>query len=289
MVYYPSTLSQRIDHQLIGFLGVPFPTNIHPIEVTLTERIPEVKSLLSCSFKINLAMSIQKNEAQKLVDFLDQVCRSCVPCLRSLRRRIQALVQSCLESKLRQRGLRLLSKICKAHGIVPSSYILQQELVRVGLVYCRSTFAVVSNGEYSGLPVAIKHLNIDKGDTDTTFKVRSINFPHDCRSTPAFNQRLCREIIIWKHLSHANILPLLGVLISADLRCFRILTEWMPNGNLMRYTKLNSKENRLRLVSFLLFPRDAFCPSSVTFSSPRSHPVWPIFMSSKLFTGISKG
>jgi len=217
------------------------------------------------------------------------VSRLCVPCLRSLRCRAQALARSCLESKLQQRGLRLLLKICKAHGIVPSSYILRQELVSVGLVYYRSTFTVVSNGEYSGRSVAIKHLKIDKGDTDTTFKVRSINFPHDCCSTPALNQRLCREIIIWKHLSHANILPLLGVLISADLRCFRILTEWMPNGNVMQYTKLNPKENRLRLVSFLPFPRDVFCHSSVTFSSLRSHLVWPIFMSSRLFTGISKG
>lgn len=78
--------SQRIDRRLIEFLGVRFSTNIHSVEITSTECISEVKSLLSCSFKINLAMSIQENKAQKLVDFLDQVGRLCVPCLRNLRR-----------------------------------------------------------------------------------------------------------------------------------------------------------------------------------------------------------
>jgi len=247
--------SQRIDHRLIIFLGARFSTNIRSTGITSDECISEVQSLLGCSFKITLAMSIQGNEAQTFVDLLDQVSRLWVPCVRSLGYRPQALARSCLESKLQQRGLRLLSKICKAHGIVPSSYILRQELVRVGLVHYRSTFAVVSNGEYSGCPVAVKHLKINKGDTDTMFKVRSINFRTTVAQRQWFNQRLCREIIIWKHLSHANILPLLGVLISADLRCFRILTEWMPNGNVMRYTILNPKENRLRLVSFLVaFP-----------------------------------
>jgi len=72
----------------------------------------------------------------------------------------------------------------------------------------------------------------------------------------AFNQWLCREIIIWKHLSHVNILPLFGILMSADLLSLRILTEWMPNGNVMQYAKLNPKENRLRLVSSPAISRD---------------------------------
>ena len=68
----------------------------------------------------------------------------------------------------------------------------------------------------------------------------------------ASTQELCREIISWKHLSHQNILPLLGVTVSADLRCLRILTEWMPNGNVMQFIESNPKENRLRLVSLLV-------------------------------------
>ena len=50
---------------------------------------------------------------------------------------------------------------------------------------------------------------MDKADADATLKVPSI----DSRVTitySASNQRLCREIIIWKHLSHADIMPPAG-------------------------------------------------------------------------------
>ena len=47
-------------------------------------------------------------------------------------------------------------------------------------------------------------------------------------------------------------MPLLGVSVSTDLHCFRILSEWMPNGNLAQYTRSHPEANRLRLVSRLL-------------------------------------
>ena len=88
--------------------------------------------------------------------------------------------------------------------------------MRVGLVHYKSGSAIVNSGEYLGCPVAIKHLTMDKAGADATLKVHSIILAHYRYSTS--NQRLCREIIIWKHLSHANIMPLLGVLVSVDLR-----------------------------------------------------------------------
>lgn len=65
----------------------------------------------------------------------------------------------------------------------------------------------------------------------------------------ALAQRLCREIIVWKHLSHPNILPLVGVSISGGPHRFRILTEWTHNGNIVKYTQSNPAANRLQLVS----------------------------------------
>jgi len=88
----------------------------------------------------------------------------------------QVLVHSHLDGKLRDRSLRLLSKICEAHKIIPSSYILQQERIRVGLVRYYGGFADVSDGEYSGCPVAIKRLKMNEGDYDRIFKVPLINF-----------------------------------------------------------------------------------------------------------------
>lgn len=89
----------------------------------------------------------------------------------------------------------------------------------------------MSRGKYLGYTVAIKDLKTNGDDPDKMFK------------------RFCREIISWKHLSHPNILPLIGVSVSTDLGSFRILTEWMPNGNLVQYTKANPEANRLELLS----------------------------------------
>lgn len=159
---------------------------------------------------------------------------------------VQVLTYSSLDHKLWQRGLRLLSKICEAHKITPSSYVLQLELLRVGQVRYYGGFAEVSDGEYLGSPVAIKCLKINEGDSDRIFKVFSTNLTY-CRCS-AFAQRLCREIINWKHLYHPNILPLLGVSVSTSSHCSRILTEWMPNGNVVQYACSNPEANRLRLV-----------------------------------------
>ena len=162
----------------------------------------------------------------------------------------QVITRSFLNNKHRRRCLRLLSKICKARNIIPTSYVLKWDLIRVGKVRYYGGPADVSDGEYLGRPVAVKSLKVYEGDSDRIFKVPSLNLVH--RHCLDFTQRLCREIISWKHLSHPNILPLLGVSVSTDPRCFCILTEWMPNGNVMKYARSNPKANRLRLVSPLV-------------------------------------
>ena len=176
-----------------------------------------------------------------------------------LRDLTQVLARSCLDRKLRQRCLRLLSKICKSRSIIPKSYILRRRLIHAGRIHYRSGFADVSDGEYLGCPVAIKRLKTNGRDSNKIFKVPLANLM--CYRCSTFTQRLCREIISWKHLSHPNILPLLGVSVSTNPRRFRILTEWMPNGNVIQYAISNPEANRLRLVNllavFLRFPPDS--------------------------------
>ena len=119
----------------------------------------------------------------------------------------------------------------------------------MGEIHYHSGFADVSNGEYLGRSVAVKRLKVYKGDYENIFKVPSIKFMHHLYHCLAFTQRLCREIINWKHLSHPNILPLLGVYVSTDPRCFLIFTDWMSNGNVVEFTRSHPEANRLRLVS----------------------------------------
>lgn len=154
-----------------------------------------------------------------------------------------------LDDKFRQRSLLLLSKICKTHGIIPTSYLLRLEFIWIEQSRYRGGFSDVYSGKYLGFPVAIKCLRMHRRDSDRTFKVCPIILIHHLY--PSSTQRLCREVIGWKHLSHPNVLPLIGVSVLANPRCFLILTEWMPNGSVIQYARSNPWANRLRLVSLL--------------------------------------
>jgi len=69
-------------------------------------------------------------------------------------------------------------------------------------------------------------------------------------------QRLFPEIVIWRRLSHPNVLPVFGV--SPQLFPLCIITEWMVDGNILDFTSKHPEVNRLRLVR----------PTSVLFFDP---------------------
>ena len=151
-----------------------FQSNSYSLEVTSDEAPSEVQSLLCCPNAITVARSLEGREAQILIDFLDGVSR--LPTTHALttskgKSQTQVLVGSCLDRKSWQRCLRLLSKICKAHRTLPTSYLLQQEPVHIGSVHFHGGSADVSDGEYMGSPVAIKRLKIKCGNHDKMFKV----------------------------------------------------------------------------------------------------------------------
>ena len=85
----------------------------------------------------------------------------------------------------------------------------------------------------------------------TGFSRYSILRPPPISPGSLCTQQFCREIIVWKHLSHPNILPLLGVSLSMRPYSFRMVSPWMKNGNVMEYTRSNPSADRLKLVSTL--------------------------------------
>ena len=58
----------------------------------------------------------------------------------------------------------------------------------------------------------------------------------------------CREVVRWKTLSHPNVLPLSGVIMSNNQ--FALVSEWMDNGNVNEFVKTHRGVNRLGLVGF---------------------------------------
>jgi len=51
---------------------------------------------------------------------------------------------------------------------------------------------------------------------------------------------------MWKHLTHPNILPLLGVTITP----FQLVSNWMSGGDLPEYIEKHPDVDRLVLVGF---------------------------------------
>ena len=85
---------------------------------------------------------------------------------------MQALELPDLEGDLRKQCLYLLYKLCKTCELLPASYVLQQDHIRVGEVHRYGGFADVGEGEYLGRRVAVKHLRFcTKDASDKIFKV----------------------------------------------------------------------------------------------------------------------
>ena len=85
---------------------------------------------------------------------------------------IQVLTFPYLDGNLQKQCLHLLYKLCKTCELLPASYVLQQELLRIGDVHCYGGFADVGEGEYLGRRVAIKHLRFGTKDAfNKIFKV----------------------------------------------------------------------------------------------------------------------
>ena len=90
---------------------------------------------------------------------------------------MQVLERASLDDKFRQRSVLLLSKICKARGIIPAGYVLRGKIC-MSQVYHQSVFADVGKGVYSGSTVAIKRLRVDLGGYNRVFKVPSTHSVH---------------------------------------------------------------------------------------------------------------
>jgi len=57
-------------------------------------------------------------------------------------------------------------------------------------------------------------------------------------------QTFCQEAVIWKRLTHPNVLPLLGVTITP----LQLISNWISGGNLPEYIQKHPDADLLGLV-----------------------------------------
>ncbi|KAF9644350.1 kinase-like protein [Thelephora ganbajun] len=91
-------------------------------------------------------------------------------------------------------------------------------------------YANIFRGEHKGRAVAIK--------------IRRLYLTSDFDK--CFSE-FCREAVVWRHLRHTNILPLLGV--NLERHQLAMISEWMDHGNINEFVERYEGVNRVQLVT----------------------------------------
>ena len=174
---------------------------------------------------------------------------------------MKALRAARLNTELRPLALMVLRRLCGRIGHLPDSYLLFDKLDVSGMPYASGGFADVRKGVFKGKDVAVKSVRVSEmGDKVKIRKVGKQSFLH-IQGRLHVVQRVCKEVAMWKNLSHPNVFNLIGVPDIFEDGKFSVVSEWMANGNIMEYVGRNSG-NHLKLVCYnRIFP----CRSLNTF------------------------
>jgi serine/threonine protein kinase len=107
----------------------------------------------------------------------------------------------------------------------------------------------------TGQQVALKRLRFNARGTikQEVIRVSKIGAQkHHPDWLTVLDQRLCREALVWKQLTHPYILPFLGVNCHTFTDHPSLVSPWIANGTLLDYAreKRNDGPTQLRLASY---------------------------------------
>lgn len=148
-----------------------------------------------------------------------------------------------------------LRQLCASQETLPESCILPIEFKTSAPHHAAGGFADVWKSRYEGRDVAFKTLRSCAKADDATLLRRKVGYDIFSRSQGIadvhlfFQRRFCKEVVLWKSLVHPNVLELVGVCRwdgTPDAR-LTMVSEWMPNGNIIEYIKCN-ESYRMQLV-----------------------------------------
>lgn len=152
-----------------------------------------------------------------------------------------------LASEEWKRVLSLFCKLAKFSQVYPQCYELR------GIQYDLSPiaeggFADVHKGNYRGQAVCLKIVR--------QFTARALRVSVAVATGWIIyllyytEQMYIKELALWSHLSHSNILPFYGVYSIDDSQKICLVSPWMENGNLHDYLN-RTQQSPLPLVSEL--------------------------------------
>ncbi|KAJ7651364.1 hypothetical protein FB45DRAFT_859919 [Roridomyces roridus] len=169
-------------------------------------------------FKVN------KTDAQRLLDLLQDLLD--YPPL--------------ADAAVRHLILKGLLRLSTKSGLHPRCFVLS-DIQTMGHQMAAGGFGDVYKGEVLGEIVSVKVMRVyQEADVQALLNVGQAQL---CQA------EFYREAVIWRHLSHPNLLPFFGVYyLEATKSRLCLLSPWMENGNVVRYIQYNPFVDRLALV-----------------------------------------
>ncbi|KAJ7689483.1 kinase-like domain-containing protein [Mycena rosella] len=151
--------------------------------------------------------------AQELLDLLQDVCRP-PPC-NSISNRSPQLLDSFPESAARPLLSKALLRLSRASGLHPACFALSG-LQKVGQQVAAGAFGDIWKGLVRGESVSVKIMRIFRdGDVKVALK------------------EFGREALLWRQLSHPNLLPFFGLYYLDNRLC--LVSPWMSNGHVLEF------------------------------------------------------
>jgi serine/threonine protein kinase len=147
-------------------------------------------------------------------------------------------------------------------------------------------------GQYRGQTVAVKRLRIH-GQQQTLQKVHTVGiFYFRRRALSAaliLMQSLCKESLVWRQLSHPNILPFYGVDAETFKHHLALVSPWIPRGSLKEYISKSDCDLPLHFMIFVRFYITRMFIADPIYSSGRSRLLCSIFIIRGSLTAICTG
>ncbi|KAJ7633427.1 hypothetical protein DFH06DRAFT_692077 [Mycena polygramma] len=161
-------------------------------------------------------LKTKTDDAQKLLDLLQDL-----------------LDYPLLDGRIRPVILKALLKLSATSGGHPRCFTLSDRLQLAAHPVAAGSFGDVWKGYIRGETVSVKVMRVYE-ETDTE----------------ALLKEFCHEALIWRQLSHPNLLPFFGAyFLEGTRRQLCLVSPWMENGDMDRYLKDNPVGvNRLSLV-----------------------------------------
>ena len=152
----------------------------------------------------------------------------------------------------RSRAFSAISRLSRERKYLPRSYWIDPETVT--LPNEPSAYGGTSDvyrGTWDGEFVAVKVFRTSNQESSAKLKEVSTEGRQESQYANKGRldgkQRLCKETIVWKHISCSHILKFYGAFYRDHQPV--IVTPWMLHGNITEYLEKHADADRLRLVN----------------------------------------